>query len=309
MKIHKGKTILAAILFAASYLYSKSDHVEISPSLEQHKAQTQRVKKDLDTNKQNNIVNKKTKKRKEPKEALKEFSQNEVKNAIHLAGKDILNINASTFHQNLDLLSEAEILDFTQSSKAFMQKLARKKCRDFSCVSREEDSRFKRILNYHLEIAGIRGIFSSELAKMALEQSLNLKLDRSAQELALDYLNASLGTSESIEYLADYHPSDIESMALRNFLKENKDSLDSNSLDTYSFLFEVNAFSKDKYSANTFAKSLNQIQDLEKKLPELSQKFCAKMKELDSKDRKDYVSSYYIGLRKAGLGRNQVPEC
>lgn len=308
MKIHKGKTIIAAVLFAASYLYSKSDQVEITPKLEQNVSQ-ESVQDDLGNDENNNIVNKKTREQKIDKESTKELSQTKSENTIKLAGKDILQIKASSFHQELELLSEGDLLDFTESSKDFMQNLARRKCRDFSCVSREEDSMFKRILNYNLEITGIRGINSSDLAKLALEQSLNLKLDRSAQELALDYLNASLGTAASIEYIADYYPSELNSSALRNFLRENKDNLQASSLETYSFLFEVNAFSRDKYSANTFAKSLNQIQNLEQKLPQLSEKFCAKLQELDQKDKKDYVSSYYIGLRKAGLGRNQIPKC
>ena len=55
MKIHKGKTIIAAVLFAASYLYSKSDQVEITPKLEQNVSQ-ESVQDDLGNDENNNIV-------------------------------------------------------------------------------------------------------------------------------------------------------------------------------------------------------------------------------------------------------------
>lgn len=306
MKVHKGKTILAAILFAASYLYSKSDLVVSTPKIENKLTQQE---KNLDKIETSEIVKKKSEKKTDSKSNQNKIGKLELNNGLSFGGKEILNIASSRFHEIFESLNDAEILEFTNSSTQFMENLAKRKCRDFSCVSKEEESKFKRILNYHLEIAGIRGVFSPDLAKLALEQSLNLKLDRSAQELALDYLGLSMGSAASIEYLADYHPSDLHSVVLRDFLRENKDSLAPKNLDTYSFLFEVNAFSRDKYSANTFAKSLNQIQNLEQRLPELSQKFCSKLKELTPKDKKDYVSSYYIGLRKAGLGKNQVPEC
>lgn len=308
MEISKTKTILALLVFVTGYLYTQSERVTANKSAttaaEEEWASEPESLSPLKQI-QESMFESARKRLGLPAGLLTPPNRaGDSQSSVKFGDKAIHEINGLNIPALIAEASSKDMQKFIDDSREQIARWAECKA---ECMGGSEQREFQRLLNFQLELSSLRGEKSEALATEALE--LSLSLGSRSQEVALSYLQESLGDSAALKYLNQQHRTDIDPRALQNFIKELRVSkADREALGQ---LIESNAFASPTADRGSrFAKQLDKIPNLENRLAEISDKFCDQLKKLPSNnDKIEYSSSYYIGLRKAGFGREQLPHC